>query len=202
MKLKSLILTMALLLAPIAMTSEAQAKTIKLPAYTEAFTGYDNNLQSALENRKTTRVFSKEALSTKDISGILWSACGINREDGKRTIPVSNELKSMVVYVLDAKGMWLYDAKKHTLTRVSSKNLLAPMGNPPMLIAYVADTNFGGNPKQYGVHSGLMIQSAALYAANAGIGNGMIGGGNTEEFIKSLNLPKGQELVYTQKFGR
>ncbi len=203
MKLKSLILTMALLFAPIAVTSEAEAKTIKLPNASTQFEKYkDNSLLEALQNRKSTRVFSKEALSVNDISAILWSAYGINREDGKRTIPTSGNRQNMVLYTLDAQGMWRYDAVKHTLVRVSNKNLLAPMGNPPLLLLYVADTNNGGNAKQYGMHAGLMAQSAALYASIAGIGNVVIGGANTEDFIKSLNLPKGQELIYTHKFGR
>ncbi len=202
MKFKSLILVMAIAFAPVFTTSDAEAKTIKLPDPHAQFAKYDDSLHKALQERKSTRTFSNNALDVADISALLWSAYGINREDGKRTIPTSGNRQNMLLYVLDAQGMWLYDAAKNTLTRTSSKNLLAPMRNPPLLLLYVADTNNGGNVKQYGMHAGLMAQSAALYATIAGIGNVVIGGANTPEFIETLNLPKGQELIYTHKFGR
>ena len=59
---------------------------IKLPMHNLK----DNvSLKTALEKRKTSRVFSRENLSTLDISNLLWAGYGINRTNGKRTVPVA-----------------------------------------------------------------------------------------------------------------
>ncbi len=198
MKLKSLILAMAILFAPM-LNAEAQAKTVKLPAYTEAFAQYDNNLQKALENRQTTKSYSSKAISDKDMSGLLWSAYGVNRENNGRTVA---GFKTIELYVVNSKGVWLYDAANHALDRVSSKNILKTVGNPPLVLAFVVDRNkYGKFPAVVSpMEAGLMSQSAALYASMADIGAFVVN--FNEDFVKGLNLAEGKELLIIQKFGR
>ncbi len=199
MKLQSLILAMAILVAPIAMTSEAQAKTTKLPAYTEAFAQYNGTLQEALENRSTTKSFSKKALSDKDVSGILWSAYGVNREDNGRTVA---GFKTIELYVANSKGVWTYDAEAHALNRVTSKNILSTVaGNPSLVLAYVVDRNkFGKFPAVVSpMEAGLMAHSAGLYASMADLGAFIVNW--NDNFAKGLNLADGKELLILQTFG-
>ncbi|MCC8153780.1 MAG: SagB/ThcOx family dehydrogenase [Tannerellaceae bacterium] len=77
------------------------------------------SLMAALDERKSTREFSTEKLSTQDLSDLLWAAWGINREDGRRTAPSALNKQDVDVYVVMHDGVYVYDAKAHALTPVA-----------------------------------------------------------------------------------
>ena len=75
----------------------------------------------ALAERYSAREFDSKPLNLQDISDLLWAANGVNRaESGKRTAPSAINAQDIDVYLFDNKGVYLYDAQKHTLVLVVS----------------------------------------------------------------------------------
>lgn len=64
--------------------------------------------------------FTAKPLSDKLLGDLLWAAYGVNRPNGKRTIPTAQNRQDLEIYVLRSDGAWLYDAQKHSLEQVSS----------------------------------------------------------------------------------
>lgn len=71
----------------------------------------------------TNRSFTAKPLSDKLLGDLLWAAYGVNRPNGKRTIPTAQNRQDLEIYVLRSDGAWLYDAPKHSLEQVSSSDL-------------------------------------------------------------------------------
>ena len=103
-------------------------------------------LMQTLSGRATNRSFTAKPLSDKLLGDLLWAAYGVNRPNGKRTIPTAQNRQDLEIYVLRSDGAWLYDAPKHSLEQVSSsdlRNFLAGQGfvrEAPVGLVYVTDT--------------------------------------------------------------
>ena len=57
-------------------------------------------LLEALSRRRTIREFRPDALTDRQLNELLWAACGVNRPDGKRTIPTAMNRQDLSVIVL------------------------------------------------------------------------------------------------------
>jgi hypothetical protein len=117
--------------------TEARAKTnapetIKLPA-PDLESG--KSLMQALRDRHTSREFSAKAVPMTVISNLLWAAFGINRAGGGRTAPSAHEWHEIDVYVASADGLYLYDARNHSLRLVLAQDIRIKTG----LQSFVAD---------------------------------------------------------------
>ena len=55
------------------------------------------SVTEALAERKSSRNFVDKEISPAQLSKILWAANGINREDGKRTVPAAMGVYSVEV---------------------------------------------------------------------------------------------------------
>ncbi len=120
-------------------------------------------LMQALSDRKSQRSFSDEAISLQDLSNLLWASYGVNRADGKRTVPTARNTQNADVFLADESGIWLYEAADNALKKVSDKDMTSSLKSPYALI-YAADADYYGD-----VHVGSMYQNAALYGATADI---------------------------------
>ena len=89
----------------------------------------DVDLMKAFGLRKSTEEFSEKEVSIKELSTILWSANGINREDGKRTAPALFGMEVIRIYVLSNSGIYLYDATQNTLLSRSTKDAKKDVGS-------------------------------------------------------------------------
>jgi len=92
-------------------------------------TKIDVDLIKAFGLRKSTEEFSEKEVSIKELSTILWSANGINREDGKRTAPALFGMEVIRIYVLSNSGIYLYDATQNTLLSRSTKDARKDVGS-------------------------------------------------------------------------
>ncbi len=197
---KSLILSFALLLSPVVsnIASAENLKTVKLPDPMPQFKKHDNNLSNALEKRMSTRDYKDTKLNINDLSAILWSANGVSRKDGKRTIPVPTPLvESIVLYVLDADGVWLYDAKNHSLIQKSTKDIRLKkdkVPTPAITLVYALNKDVSKMELEK-FYVGSMYQNVALYCASANLGNIVLGG------KPAIDLPKNEELLIIQSVG-
>ena len=133
-------------------------------------------LTKALEDRRSIRAYAEDMISVQDLSNLLWSANGINRENGKRTAPSARNLQSVTIHVAFEQGAYLYDFKAHQLTKVTDADVRSVKEAPIELIfssnlAVKEDTpeNREFTALMRGIDSGAASENAALYCAAAGL---------------------------------
>ncbi|MDR2367740.1 MAG: nitroreductase family protein [Deltaproteobacteria bacterium] len=124
-------------------------------------------LMEALSKRKSYRELRPETLTLQQISDILWAAFGVNREDGKRTIPSSHGNNELAVYAVLSSGVYLYDAPGNKLVKVLDGDRSASFRGAPLTLLYAAPAN---GPVG-GFHAGSAYQNVALYCASSGLAN-------------------------------
>lgn len=195
MLLKSIGFMLAILVA----TATAQAEDIHLPEPNK--TG-PTTLMQALEDRHSDREFVDKEVDNRTLATILWAAYGVNREDGKRTIPTARDQKDLSVYVFKKDGVWLYDADNNLLKQLSeedrldlfqSQEYMAPV---PVVLVYV-----GSTVDYAAMHAGSAYQNVALYAAANGMANVVRGYYDGAKVAEVLGLPEGQRVIISQAVG-
>ncbi len=76
-------------------------------------------LMETFSVRASAADLAETDLSLQDLSDLLWAANGINRPQiGKRTAPSAQNAQDIDIYVFMKDGVYLYDAKSHSLTPV------------------------------------------------------------------------------------
>lgn len=123
-------------------------------------------LMQALALRASNRSISRQPLPEKDLSNILWAAWGVNRPDGRRTVPTARNTQAVALYAAMANGVWRYEGERHELIKVLDADLRDTFGGAPLTLIYAA-----GEGPYAGMHVGSMYQNAGLYCASAGLAN-------------------------------
>ncbi len=81
-------------------------------------------VMEALAVRASATDWSEKDLSLQELSDLLWAANGINRPDsGKKTAPSAMNAQDVDIYVFMKDGVYLYEAKSHSLAQVASSDL-------------------------------------------------------------------------------
>jgi len=76
-------------------------------------------VMGALAVRASATEWTTQDLSSQDLSDLLWAADGINRPDsGKKTAPSAMNAQDVDIYVFIKDGVYLYEAKSHSLVEV------------------------------------------------------------------------------------
>ena len=181
------------------MATGGMAADIKLPAPDKS---NKTTLIGALENRHSDREFSAKPIDDKTLSTILWVAYGVNRSDGKRTIPTAMDKKDLNVYVFTKDGIWLYDAPTNTLKQRSNKNALdlfqkqEYMASVPVVLVYT------GSQEDYAMmHAGSAYQNVELFAAANNMASVVRGYFDHDKVAEVLALPAGQRAIISQAIG-
>jgi nitroreductase len=149
-----------------------------------------------LKDRKSSREFSSKELPLQVLSNMLWAACGVNRPDsGKRT------------------GLYLYDAKAHTLQPVLAQDIRSLTGRQsyvqeaPVNLIYVADQTRMGNatPEEKVFYSaadtGFISQNVYLYCASEGLATVVRGLIDRPALEKAMRLRPDQKVLLAQSVG-
>ena len=155
-------------------------------------------LMQVLNERHTERNFlENKEISSQITSNLLWAACGVNREDGRRTIPTAVNRQDLEVYAARADGLWRYDAVNNKLVLVKSGDARrGRFKTAPLIFYYVGkDDNFGY------MHAGSAYQNAGLYCASAGLANVVVGGPDTIEGANGLTDFGEKKVLVAQAFG-
>lgn len=76
-------------------------------------------LLDAIYRRHTSRLFIPKPLSPVHLSQLMWSAYGINRADGHRTVPAAMGLYPLRIYVFMPDGVYLYNPVDSTLEAIA-----------------------------------------------------------------------------------
>lgn len=66
-------------------------------------------VETAMAARHTSREFAARELSDQHLSDLLWAMYGVNRPDGKRTVPASMGLYILDIYVVRPDGIYLFN---------------------------------------------------------------------------------------------
>lgn len=180
-------------------------KTINLPDPHALYATYDDSLLKALKNRYTHRKFTAQPIDENFLSSLLWTAYGINRDDGKRTIPTARNSQDMLIYLVNEEGFWLYHPENHSLEQKISGDNRKFLGSnisksAPLTLIYVQDMNKASSEHYGYLHAGSMYQGVALFCAMANLGNVVIGS-LPSDFNKNLQLPETQRLIVSQSVG-
>jgi nitroreductase len=173
-------------------------------------------LMKALNERKTNREITSEPVTGQQLSEILWAANGMNRPDGKRTAPSTQNRQMTDVYVVLETGIYLYNPVLHNLTRIATgdhRNLTGTqpfVQNAPVNLVFVSDlAKFSSSypPENLdllmwaGVEAGAQAQNVYLYGASEGLAVVMRGSVNREELGNAMGLSKEKIIVIAQTIG-
>ena len=184
---------------------------IKLP---DPQTDIGKPLMQVLKERKSSRSFSEKKLPDQVLSNLLWAAAGINRKDsGKRTAPSAVNWQEVEVYVASADGLYLYDAKAHTLNPIFSKDIRAETGSQgfvkdvPVNLIYVADfskiTRGDEEIKVFysAADTGFISQNVYLFCASEGLATVVRGLVDKEALAKKMKLDPQRRVILCQSVG-
>ena len=170
-------------------------------------------LMNALNERHSSRNFIKKDLTAQQLSNLLWATFGVNRPDGRRTAPSARNYQEVDVYIATAHGVYLYNAFKNALIRISDKDLRATTGTQGYVkdaavdLVYVLDKkrvpgdNDEGKLVGAAISAGAMVQNVYLYCASEGLGCVVRGSFDKEQLADALKLGGQQEIIITQSAG-
>ena len=205
--MKKIILALA---ASALATSVLAQEVIKLP---HPDMNVSMALYQALQQRASVREYSDAQLSDATLSQLLWAACGVNREDGRLTVPSAMNTQEEIVYVCRADGAWQFNAQNNTLTKISGKDIRSDLAgrqtsvaNAPIFLVIVCDLNkykfrdertaiFGA------IDAGYVSQNICLACEALGLATVPRGSMNHEAVKASLGLKDGQELLLNHPVG-
>ncbi len=195
------------------------ANSIKLPVPQKDL---DFPLMKALEKRRSIRKWKNDSLSEQELSNLLWVACGITKEEtkrskSKRTAPSACNSQEIKIYVATKKGLFLYDEKNHQLIQTLTKDIRENIGTQKMMhsapvgLIYVSDyskmTNFlfrNDDQRWFtsGSDTGFISQNIYLHCAAAKLSTVVLGLVNRDKLHKIMNLKEHEKVVYTQVVGK
>lgn len=188
-----------------------ELKPIQLP---KPRTDGGKPLMQALKERKSTRSFSSEPLPMQVLGDLLWAACGVNRpETGQRTAPTARNRQEIDVYVALEQGLYLYDAKTHTLQPVLAKDIRAETGPQPFVkdapvnLIFVADYAKMGNASEEdkafyaATDTGYVSQNVYLFCASEGLATVVRGMVNRAALAETMKLRPDQKIILAQTVG-
>ena len=199
-----------LILSLLTANMDGQQETIKLP---EARRTGGMPLFEALNNRQSSRSFSSIAISQQDLSNLLWTAFGINREDGRRTAPSARNWQQFDIYLIMKDGWYLYEPGEHVLLKMGSEDLRQYAGTQdfvpkaPLNLIFVSDHDrmTGADPEGRTFHSatdvGFISQNVYLFSASEGLATVVRGLLDREKLHEVLNLRPSQHVILGQTIG-
>lgn len=178
----------------------AQAEDIALVA---PQTSGGEPLMEAIKARRSMRVFDEKMLEPQVLSDLLWATWGISSDRGMRVVPTARNQQDIDLYVLQASGVYLYDAKANMLKQVTDKDLRELMVKgqdfvrkaPVHLLFVTKDRRYGD------FHAGSMYQNAGLYCASVGLNCVVRAMYEKEKLDKALQFEDGVEVVMSMAVG-
>lgn len=156
-------------------------------------------LTQCLQDRRSIRSYTDQMISLEQLSALLWSGNGINREDGKRTAPSARNLQSVSLFVAFEKATYRYDHVAHKLIRVAEGDLRPVKAAPVELIV---TSSFADNEVIQGIDSGVVSQNIALYCAAEGLATVIrMMRGDQSELQKSLGIEPTNRPLFNMAVG-
>jgi SagB-type dehydrogenase family enzyme len=165
-------------------------------------------LDQALLARHTSRSYDPgRSLSREELSRLLWATTGVNRPDGKRTVPSAMAKYPVDVLAALPEGVYRYEPKDHKLVKVISDDIREkiPRQNAfkkaAMNVLYVINKDKIPNIEWADIEIGCMGQSLFLEAAAMGMGSCIYAYVQYDTITKALGLKETQILRIAQAVG-
>lgn len=215
--LQKISVTLAMVFFCVSFSFAADPAPIKLPS--PDMSG-GKPLMQCLKDRKTDRSFAIKKLPSEVLSNLLWAAAGINRPDkGGRTAPTARNRQEIDVYVAMEEGLYLYNAKTHTLNgvlgadlRKNTVHLMQPsrasVAGAPVQLIFVADyskmglaTSDADKNFYAAADTGFVSQNVYLYCASEGLATGVRAFVDKEALAKDMKLTGKQKVMLVQAVG-
>jgi nitroreductase len=175
-------------------------------------------LMQALNERQSIRTFTKENLTTQQLSDLLWAGWGINRPaDKKRTAPSSRNMQEIDVYVALSGGLYLYDPESNTLKQIHNRDIRKVCGtqdfvaDAPVNLVFVADMAKLGKKEGDEIkdsdllsswaNTGFIAQNVYLYCASENLGCVVRGLVPKDKLAPEMGLRSNQVIILAQTVG-
>jgi len=171
-----------------------------------------NPLLEVLAKRSSAREFSPEPLPENILSNMLWAAAGINRPDsGKRTAPTAMNKQEIDVYIATESGIYLYEAKSHSLKMVAAGDLRGLTGRQDYVkeaavnLIYVADYSRMRSSSDQELYAaadtGFISENVYLYCASTGLATVVRAYIDKQALSKAMKLRADQKIILAQSVG-
>lgn len=174
------------------------------------------SVMEAFAKRQSSSEFADKELSIQDLSNLLWSANGINRENGKKTAPSAQNSQDIDVYVALPNAVYKFDAQANNLILISEGDYRGLAGGkkdnplPPSILYIVADAS-KYKPSAYNsiehitdmnkVDAGIVSQNISIFCSGMGLGTKPRAQMNHAELKKVLKLSDSQTLMLNHPVG-
>jgi SagB-type dehydrogenase family enzyme len=201
-----------LLLSFIFISSEFYPQQIKLNPPSDD-RGY--SVMKSLSLRASASDYDTSALKLQDLSDLLWAANGINRpESGKRTAPSAINAQDIDVYAVMKEGVYLYNAKQHSLDFVAEgdkRDLAAGSqinaANASVILLLVSDISRFSRGSNEGKmvwaaeDAGIVSQNISLFCASVGLSTRPRATMDKQKLSEALKLKDTQHLMLNHPVG-
>jgi SagB-type dehydrogenase family enzyme len=179
-------------------------------------------LSEALMARRSVRDFTPKSLSLTQLAAILWAGQGLNRPDGRRTVPSAGATYPLELYLLTEgakdlpRGTYKYLPKTHQLRQISDRGVGGSLGgmvlqdwvkiSPALIVVASVESRtaarYGGRGLRY-VHmeAGACAQNLALQAAALGLGCAIAGAFDDLAIKRVLALPAEEDPLLVIPIG-
>lgn len=170
-------------------------------------------LFEALDRRQTIRDYKDQEIDMQTLSNLLWAAYGINRPDGKQTVPAARNWKKFDIYVVMADGWYMYELDNHSLIKKGSDDMREFAGRQdfvhtaPLTLIFVADYDRMPDAEDSirdfysATDVGFISQNVYLFCASEGLGTCVIGQVDREKMREMFKLRPRQQVILSQSIG-
>lgn len=206
MRVALAVLAVALVAEPA--VSQQRSARIALPRATPSS---EANLTSLLDRRRSVREFANRPVELAELAEVLWAAIGVNRPDGRRTVPSAGALFPLDVYVVVgdvrglAPGVYRYLPFEHALERTAGGDRRAALvgealrqgwvARAPAIVIVTAEyerttVKYGDRGVRYAhMEVGSVAQNVYLQCAALGLGTTFVGAFDDEGVAEAMGLP-------------
>ncbi len=170
----------------------------------------NEKIEVCIEKRRSIRRFKKDTLSMQEISTLLWATQGITEKKREfRTAPSAGATYPLEVYLLKHDGFFRYIPSRHSLVKISDKDMRKELCKACLGQSYVEEAPIDivitaipeRTTRYYGergiryvwIEVGHAAQNLHLEAVALGLGSVPIGAFHDEE-IKNLMKLKENEI--------
>ena len=172
-----------------------------------------SSIMESFQNRRSGREYSSKDLSIEDISNLLWAACGINSNDGRRTSPTARNCQEIDVYLIKKDGAYLYVPADDLLEPVYSGDLRSSVAagqdfvnSSPISLVIVGNiTKLGGdndrNIKLMWCDGGIVSQNINMFCAGHNFSTVTRATMDDKVLREALKLKDSQHLLLNNPIG-
>lgn len=184
------------------------------------------SVEQAIQQRRTIRSFSSQALDLNQVSQLLWSANGITEVNGyKRAAPSAGALYPMDVYVVVGQnrvhsteaGVYRYEPGKHQLLAVLKGDVRSSVARASLSQMWMADApitmvitaeypratvKYGKRGIKYAlIEAGHIGQNIFLQAQSLGLEAGIVGAFHDAKLTDAMGVPTAHEPILLMPVG-